>query len=135
MNEVIEWATNMAKNIYEKSLRNVLLAPDVESAGKEIWAHIDEVRQEIMGMSIRNTYVRKVAMKFGQDLQKPVVGLIKCLEAYLKFLGEWQHAMADNIAMPVDEKAREAEEYQQELEESANDVLEEAAKIKTRYVG
>ena len=135
LNEIIEWAINITKCPFEKDFRDIIGATNVTKVQLFTYNHIVEVKESFMGMTGRSEYISKIVLKFKQDLQKAVKELKKDLEANIKLFDEWQHAMADDLAMDISDYAEKAEAHGRQLDKSVNKVIDEAAKIKTKDIG
>jgi len=138
LNEIIEWALNFTKRPSEKVFRDIAGAAGTEKVPLYVHAHIVEVMESFVGMSGKNLYISRIALKFEQGLQKAVEELIKDLDAYVKCLGQWQHELSNAIVRNIPDKEEntiKADEHVRRLEKSAHKVAEEATKIKTKDIG
>jgi len=146
LNEIIEWAidvTNLrsgGKGIF-KEIAGIADIKEVEILTQ---AHIIEMKESYVGMRGRNKYVSSIIRDFKQDLQQAVIKLIEDLEVYIEVLDEWWKFKCDAIEQDSikteeyitkdGEYTTKADEYMLQIDNSANEVIEEAAKVKTRDI-
>ncbi len=133
LNEIIEWAIYFTKSRFATAVKDLVGIADRRKQDLFIYSHIVEIQETFVGMSGRNLYIKNVVLEFELGLQKAAAQLIDDLATYIEFLDEWQGAGTDAIN---DEKSVEkADKHELQLKESANKVIEEATKIKTKGIG
>ncbi len=139
LNEIIEWAIDVTnwRSESKKIFKEMAGITDIKQQEVLTHAHIVEVKEGFVGMGGRNQYISNITDKFTKVLQEDVEKLITDLEAYIEFLDDWQRVKADEIAHNLDaeyEYYTKADELALQIDESANKVIEEATKIKTRDI-
>jgi len=140
LKEIVEWATDVGdwRSDYKNVAKDMLGIKDKRKQQLFLYAHIVEIKESFMGMRGRNQYISEVARIFDQSLQEAVGMLRGELEAYIGFLDEWQHAMADAIDEGVDDKqenTQEANQHEQKLDQYVSAVMKESANVVTRDIG
>jgi hypothetical protein len=138
LNEIIEWAINIINWRSENKdvFRDIISIKSPKEQRMRKYAHIIEVKETLVGMRGRNQYAYKITLKLSPSLHKAVEKLIKSVEEYIEMLDNWQHAIAADIAVADDENyANKATTSERQVDELADKVIEEAAKIKTGAIG
>ena len=123
LNEIIEWAVGVTECGFEKDFAH---------------AELSDLLLDFAGIREgRSHYVSQIALTFGQDLQRAVEKLVKDLNDHLDLLIE----CIDNISRATDKAAansaaiKRVGKHRALLNNSANKVIEEVTKIKTRDIG
>lgn len=138
LNEIIEWAVNIInwRSENKDAFRDIISIKSPKEQRMRKYAHIIEVKETLVGMRGRNQYTSKITLKLSPSLHKAVEKLIKGVEEYIEMLDNWQHAIAADIALADDENyANKANTSERQVDELADKVIEEAAKIKTGDIG
>jgi len=146
LNEIIDWAidiTNLRCGS-KKIFKEIADIKDIKQLEIFIQAHIAETGEICLGMSGRNQYVSSITREFKKDLQQAVIKLTEELKLYIELLSEWWKFKGDAIKQDLvkseeyikkdGEYATKADEYMLQVDKSANGVIEEATKIKTRDI-
>ncbi len=140
LSEIIEWTMDIAnwRFVHRKAVGDMLEKKDRKEQQLFLYAHIVEVKETFMGMRGRNQYVSVVAKEvFELSLQEAARKLQDEVEAYVEFLDNWQHAMADAIQKGIDDKQEnrdKANQHEQQLDQYVDEVMREAARTKSRYI-
>jgi len=133
LNEIIEWAIDIAKCGLEKEWKHITVQfeKDDPRSDRFVSAFFNELARNFEAMEGRSQYIRTIALKFEESLQQHVKELIETMEAHIDLLNEC------NIGQPGElEKAiGNVGEHNTPLRESARKVIEEATKIKTGDIG
>jgi len=130
LDEIIEWAIDVTKCNIKIDIPVIL---DIKVAYEEQRFKrllIDEMALSFTAMIGRNQYINTVVMKFEKHLQKAVGDLINDLQAHQKLLDKWWHTTPDKFKSTREEVAN----HLWQLYKCANNVIEEAAKIKTKDI-
>jgi len=141
LKEIVEWATDVGgwRSEYKNATKDMLLGiKDKREQQLFLFAHIAGIKESFMGMRVRSQYISEVARIFDQGLQEAVGMLRGELEAYMGFLDEWQHAMADAIDEGVDDKqenTQKANQHEQKLDQYVSAVMKESANVMTKDIG
>ena len=100
--------------------------------------NIAQSKRILKGLLGRNVYINNISLSFNVDLLASVHNLIKDLITYINFLDEWYERAAKDISSNEgikDEDFDKANEFENSINLSAVEVIEEATKIKTRDIG
>jgi len=123
LNEIIEWAIDAAKPTYALTLTSLdyTLSEEDQTTIMQLSqaSHTDT-------LIARGKYIGKIALIFTKDLSFAVENVRNNLEKHSKLIEDWVNGKGNA-------KAIGAHDYT--LGQSANKVIEEAAKIKTRDIG
>jgi len=120
LNEIIEWAIDVAKPKYGLNL--MLFSSSIISEKDQVTAQLFEWASSIDTLRVRGEYIAKIAPTFTQDLRIVVEKVRYDLEEHAKFLKDLVDDKGDSKALG---------KHNYTLSQSAKKVIEEAAKIKT----
>ncbi len=141
LNEIIEWAIDVIRISwgFGKAFKEAIRPATEREQQLFKYAHVAEVKESFMQFVGRNIYITAVVFPpFTKSLQEPIKVLEKDLVAYIEFLDDWQRELQFNIAnnkSDKEENSEKADEHVRSIHKSANKVIEEAAKIKTKEIG
>jgi len=145
LNEILDWATNIAKSRFGKACKELLQITDSsgETSYKKslqfIHADIVEIKESFVSIESQSRYISKIALTFGAELRKTTEAVTEKIDEYVNYLNDWQNALADDIAKQkkhVDLEARvsKADEIGLQMDRSAIKLMEEVAKIKAKDI-
>jgi len=146
LNEIIEWAEDIAKCGLEKDLPDTSRITDMNDAKLHLANSTQILARSFQSMRGRNQYINKVVSTFSQDLQEATNSLIKDVEEHIKLLDilyyvvtvEFVSVTNNNIAEYMSQIGKSTTQIatsKLKLEEFANKAIDEAAKIKTKDIG
>ena len=116
LNEIIEWSINVFNcDIEALQLVNV----------NDAKAYIMNLQQRYEAFNVKSKYIIKMASLFGRDLRIAVEKVTYDLGEHIKNL---HHLYKDEV------DAEEVGKHRYTLKQSANKLIEEAAKIKTKDI-
>jgi len=125
LNEIIEWAVDILEcgrvpdMLYEMRVKDV-------SKPEELGSVIaDDIRYRFNSIKARSSYIGKIVLSFGQDLQTAVKVTTEALDRQIELLKQMPDGKVNPTAVG---------DHRKILDQSANKVIEEAAKIKTRDI-
>lgn len=123
LNEIIEWAIDVAKPKYDLNLvaltSSTKSIDDLRSAQLLSWASSTDT------LIVRGEYISKITLIFTQDLKIVVEKARRELEKHASFLNDLIHAKGSPT---------EIGKHNYELTQSAKKVIEEATNIKTKDI-
>jgi hypothetical protein len=141
LNEVIEWAREITKHRFEKSLKELLQVTD--SAGHTsykkslqfVHADIVEYKEIFASLEIQSHYVIKITLSFGAELHNIAQTLRGEINEYVNYLDNWQKILSHEIEyqkkdVDIVSGAAKSDEIARRMDKSAQKLLEEAARIK-----
>ncbi|MFC1982712.1 hypothetical protein ACFLV5_02890 [Chloroflexota bacterium] len=167
LNEIIEWAVDTTECGVEANYENWRTFTSRyfdKLYNQNIKLKIDDfIRERILNESTemgelissfvkmrgKNTYIRKIATKFSQDLQNAVIKLIDDFEVHIELLAKCIRGKINNIESMVEQNvhkvnkgsvksekyAEDIGNHKEQLNLLAQRVIEEATEIKTRDIG
>jgi len=128
LNEVIEWAIDIRQcGIVSASSEATRLARLDSSLSLEAGetVKIASLRYEFEVLKARSEYIRRIALATPQDLHSAVREAIEALERHITVISQWFTGEVKSDAIGIDRV---------NLNKSANDVIEEAVKLKTKDI-
>ncbi|MBA7474440.1 hypothetical protein ES707_09793 [subsurface metagenome] len=128
LNEIIEWAIDIAKCGKEIDLSTLLQIPDDK---KNIFVPLKmkEMAISLGAMEGRNQYISTIALTFGEDLREAIDILLDSLEEYKELLSTKSEDITD-----MSEIVEKLDSHDRQLLTATNNVIEETVKIKTRDI-
>ena len=130
LNEIIEWAIDVAECTYKKE---TIIKHD-----EFIVEHMNSLVYSLCTIQTRNPYISIIASSkesaFGYELVKSVEALEKNLEEHINLIMRWRNIITEEPEF-ADECESKASKHKGQLYESVIKVIKEAAKIKTRDIG
>lgn len=137
LNEIIDWAIDVTKVELLMEIADVTGIKDNRRARLYMYTTVDKLRFSFRQAITRGLYISGIVSILGVDLQLAVEKLIKGLEVHIALINEYMDTTMPS-AVSLDETksaAGKVEHNKQLLDESAEKVLEEAVKIKTKDIG
>ncbi len=145
LNEIIEWAIKITKHRFEESLKELLQITDssgtisYKKSLQFVHADIVEAKEIFASLGIQSQYVSKTAFSFGVELHSAVKDLAGKIDEYVNYLDNWQNTLFCEIEkqkkdVDIVRGASKADEIGRRMDKSAQKILEEAAKIKTKDI-
>jgi len=138
LNEIIEWAVDIATCGSEKKFTDMTSIKDVDQLFLFNRAFAAELMLSFEAMIGKSQYISKVALTFGQDFEKTVEELIRDLKLHVDLLDQYQQILADKTGDTLLDKiastVKKIGEHNLQLGKSTNRVIEEAVKIKSRHI-
>jgi len=134
LNEIIEWAIDASKCDVALDPTAIVGITDTEKARLFVEALTSKGRTSITEMWGKSQYISKIVLSTWQDLQKAVEELIKNLGVLVELLDECSDAAASNLIDAFGRASAKVGEHKLKLYKSAEKVIEEATKIKTRDI-
>ena len=142
LDEIIEWATDIAKCGLEKDLPDTSRITDMNDGKLHLASSTQILARSFQSMRGRNQYINKIVSTFGQDLQEATNSLIKDVEEHIKLLDilysvvtvKFVSVTNNNIAEYTSQIGKSTTQIAMNkwrLDDSANKVIEEAVKIRT----
>jgi len=141
LNEIIEWAVDMTKGELLMEFEDVKSIKDIRKTRLYLYVTMDKLQFTFRQARTRGLYISRIVSIFGTDLQKAVGELMRNLEVHIQVLKECMDTL-DSPALdsPAQEKtlnvaiaaARRTTNSKKLLDKSANKVIDEATRIKTR---
>jgi hypothetical protein len=146
LNEIIEWAIDVAKCGLEKDLPDTSRITDVNDGKLHLAYSTNILAKSYQSMRGRNQYISQIVLTFGIDLQEAVSTLNKDVEEHIKLLDVLYNNVTvrfvsltnSNIAEYTEQITKYTTQismHRWKLDESTNKVIEEATKISTRDIG
>ena len=139
LNEIIDWAINITECGLEKEITTMSQIEDNEKIRQFVLARATELELSFARFRGRSRYIRNIVPVSEQDLQNTVDNLIKKLEVHIDLFTQMRGAILykpgtkENIEAR-DMMSRKVRDHKLELDKYANEVIEEAVKIKTRDI-
>ncbi len=139
LNEIIEWATDVTKWRPKKIFGEIIHTANRLELQHLMFSHIVEIMEGFIEVRGKNQYVSNVARKIDKHLEEGVANLIEVLESKIELLADWKSNLAEarNRVLEENEEGSyflKAEELENQIEELALAVIEEAVKIKTEDI-
>jgi len=142
LNEIIEWAIDVAKCGLEKDLPDTSRTTDMNDGKLHLAYSTNILAKSYQSMRGRNQYISQIVLTFGQDLQEAVNTLKKDVEEHIKLLDVLYNDLTvrfvsltnSNIAEYTEQITKSTTQigmHRWKLDESTNKVIGEASKIKT----
>jgi hypothetical protein len=135
LNEIIEWAIDVAKCSLEKDLPDTSRITDMNDAKLHLAHNTQILARSFQSMRGRNQYISKIVSTFGQDLQEATNSLIKDVEEHIKLLDILYGVVIAEFTSQIINPTTQIAMHRRKLDDSANKVIEEATKIKTQNIG
>ena len=127
---IMAWRTIRQTRSFQKGEHRQRLLSEIIQ-----WAidtkNISGLSLNFQGITGRSQYISSVASKFGQGLQEAVDNLIKDLEQQVELINQCQRAPHDEFESHI----TKANEHKLQLDKTADWIIEEATKIKTKDIG
>ncbi len=139
LNEIIEWAINITECGTEKEITPMSQIEGDEMIRRFVLARATELELSFTRLKGRSQYIQCIVPISEQDLQKIVDNLIKELEVHIDLFTQTRGAILykpgtkENIEAR-DMMSRKVRDHKLELDKYANEVIEEATKIKSRDI-
>ena len=145
LNEIIEWATDVARCGLEKDLPDTSSITDMNEGKLHLAYSTNILAKSFQSMRGRNKYITQIALTFGQDLQEAIETLAKDVEKHIKLLDilyaevtvQFVSVTNNNLAeymSQIGKTVTQIGNHKLKLEESANKIIEEACKIKAKDI-
>ena len=134
LNEIIEWAIDVSKCDVALDPAAIVGIADTEKARFFVEALTSKERTRITETWGKSQYISRIVLSTWQDLQKSVEELIKALGVLVDILDECSDAVASDLIDTFGRASKKAGEHKKKLYKSAEKVIEEATKIKTRDI-
>lgn len=138
LNEIIEWAIDISRSRPEEIYRDIARIREEAKEQEFLAANIRIIMDSLVGMRGRNQYTSSIARKVDKTLKESVDKLINEMESYIALLYEWEtiivSAVDRSTAVNNTEEFDKAEYKEDFIKELANEVIEEATKIKTNDI-
>ena len=133
LNEIIEWAIDIAKCGLEKEFKyiSVQFEKDDPRSDQFVSAFFTELARNFEAMKGRSQYIHTIALKFEESLQKAVKELIETVEEHIDLLDECKVGQPGELEKAIGNVGV----HNTPLRESARKIIEEATKIKTKGIG
>jgi hypothetical protein len=146
LNEIIEWAIDVARCGLEKELPDLASITNMNEGKLHLAMSTNMLALSFQSMRGRNQYIHAIASAFGQDLLKAVDTLTKDLEEHIKLLDTLRYIATvkftsvtnENMAeymLEVNESSIQIASHKLKLDELTVKIIEEATKIKTQDIG
>ncbi len=140
LNEIIEWAINITECGLEKEITTMSQIEDNEKIRQFVLARATELELSFARFRGRSRYIRNIVPVSEQDLQNTVDNLIKKLEVHIDLFTQMRGAILYKLGTKENIEARDmmsrkVRDHKLELDKYANEVIEEATKIKTSDIG
>lgn len=137
LNDLIEWAIAITnwRSTSKIIFKETVLTADRGKRQLLMYAHIEGVKEDFVGLGSRNQYAINVSEKFARILQDAIERLVVDVEKYMEFLNDWAQFIADNISKNLVEiqeygdYVKKADQLTEQIDKSARKVIEEAVKI------
>jgi hypothetical protein len=123
LNEIIEWATDVGKPKYFLNFFS-LISGTINEKDQIYTAQLGQASNTDT-LVMRGKYISKIALIFTQDLIIAVENIRHDLEEHAKLITDWIDGKVTSGAIG---------EHDYALSQSSNKVIEEATKIKIKYI-
>ena len=138
LNEIIDWAVAVTKGELLMEFADVRGIKDIRLSRLYLHTTVDKLQFSFRQARTRGLYISGTVSILGADLQQAVGELIRNLEVHIQALKECMDAIdspaCETTLNGAISAARKTTDSKKLLDESATQVLEEAAKIKTRDI-
>lgn len=145
LNEIIEWAIDVARCGLEKDLPDTSQISDMDEGKLHLAYSLNILAKTFQSLRGRNQYTSQTVLTFSSGLQKAAKALINDIEEHIRLLDvllstitvKFVSITKDNLEeymSQITQAGTQIGEHKLRLEESANKVIEEAARIKARDI-
>ena len=143
LNEIIEWAIDVARCGLEKDLPDTSRISDMNEAKLHLAYSSNILAKTFQSLRGRNQYTSQIVLTFSSGLKKAAKALINDIEEHIKLLNillsiitiKFVSITKDNLEeymSQISMAVTQIGEHKLRLEESASEVIKEAVKIKTK---
>ena len=126
LNEIIEWAVDIAKCEIPAEATAVVSITNRERDRMVASAHMRMLANSFRAMIGKSLYMGKIAYMFGQELQLAVDKLTKDLETHLDLINKCVDAVNNNKLAEFKSTIKELTEHWQQLDRSTDNVIAKA---------
>ncbi len=132
LNEIIEWTMDIARSSKEIDVSGLYSQGIIDNRRGPLFllANIMGSQLKLEAIRERSQYISKIALVFQQNLQVTIRTLIKDTEEHTKLLDECR----DKGPGEIHSALTRVDAHDLLLHKSANKIIEEATKIKTRDI-
>ncbi len=132
LNEIVEWAIDIAKCGLEKEFKYISqFEKDDPRSDRFVSAFFAELARNFQAIEGKSQYIHTIALKFEESLQKAVKELIETVEEHIDLLDECKVGQPGELEKAIGNVGV----HNTPLRESARKIIEEATKIKTKNIG
>jgi len=145
LNEIIEWAADVIKCRFEDKSKSMLSSKNISETLSSFWRYITDIQDNLKIQHAKGFYISKISPIFGQHINESVDSLIKVISDFIDLFDKPKTDMEDILTEQIKLSEEEIERMNNYIEKidnirklldkSANKVIEEAVKIKTRDIG
>jgi len=134
LNEIIEWATEFPKFFFTMKFEYIQNAKSEEKLRLYLFARFAQDLNILNALIGRDVYILNISSSFGINLRLTVQRLIEDLLSYREYFNKWFKILENNSFDPKREDFDKAVEFENRINTSALDVIQEATKLKTEGI-
>jgi hypothetical protein len=145
LNEIIDWAIDAAKCRFEDKSTSMFSFKNFGETGASFWRFLVDIQDNLRRQQTIGFYIIKISPIFSQNINTSVVTLMKVIQDFINIIDEPMRDIENILIGKVklsDKEIKRTTNFIDKtgnstklLDESANKVIEEAAKIKTKGIG